>query len=145
MSQLSNAASDIIHQAHGEGISLGTLLGFPAVGDDHASQDQHVLCDNTVEVVFQRVLKDTKPPKRLLDLVVDALAAGLDSGLWAQIQDIIAHPIVLRLVGAMLRQRKLKAESLESPDAAVKLEDQQEVGDTRSKLTGMHQESVLTG
>lgn len=146
LSQLSSTASDIIHQAHQQGISLSVLLGLPAASNGQdAPGDQLVFQDKTVEVIFQRVLKDAKSPMRLVDLVTKILAAGLDLELWAHVQGTMSHAMTLRLVEAMLRQKQVKVESLARHDAAVKLEVQQEVGDACPKPAEAQQQAVVIG
>ncbi|KAJ4361711.1 hypothetical protein N0V95_001604 [Ascochyta clinopodiicola] len=121
--RLLNTASDIVQDTQRQGITLDTLLGFPSVEEGEELQGQQAVLDNTVEVVFQRVLKAEKPPARLLDLVVDVMAKRMHSKLWAHIQETISRPIALRLVETMLRLKDLKAEHVENPDSAIKLED----------------------
>jgi hypothetical protein len=68
---------------------------------------------NVVQVVFQHVLKDDKPPGRLISLVVNTLAACLSPGLWTQLERTINHPISLRLIRAMLDCPQVKGEETE--------------------------------
>ncbi|UPX20083.1 uncharacterized protein EKO05_0010328 [Ascochyta rabiei] len=121
--QLFNTASDIIHKTQRLGIALDTLLGFTSAEESEKLQDQHVVSDNTVEIIFQRVLKDEKPPARLLDLVVDVMAKRMHSRLWAHMQETISRPVALRLVETMLHLKDMKAVYVESPDSVIKLED----------------------
>lgn len=137
LAQLSNTASDIVHQARQQGVSLSALLGLSAA---NPLDDDRLPQDNTVEVIFHRVLKDAKSPVRLVDLVTEILAAGLDLDLWAQIGDAMSHPMTLRLVEAMLRQKQVKDEALQDHDATVKLETSLEDHRAQAEPTNSQQQ-----
>lgn len=140
LSQLFITAFDIIQETSRQGKLLGSLLGFPSAGEADLLGRQRVPSDNTVEVIFKRVLTDPKPPSRLLDLVVNTMASKLDSGLWVQIQDTISHPVALRLIDAMLQQKQVKGGRHENRDMAIKLEDHRSVNATsHAARQGRHQ------
>lgn len=59
LTQLSNTASDIVRQARQHGISLSALLGFSAT---NAVRHDHLPQGNTVEVIFQRIIRIPSRP-----------------------------------------------------------------------------------
>jgi hypothetical protein len=81
--------------------------------DDGIGEEKEHAASNTIQVVFQHVLKDDKPPERLVSLVIDTLAACLELGLWTQLEPMINHAISLSLISAMLLYRQIKGEEIE--------------------------------
>ncbi|KAH7093795.1 hypothetical protein FB567DRAFT_181136 [Paraphoma chrysanthemicola] len=119
LSMLVEKTNTMIDFALREGLKLQHLLGWgervePPSGDDHAAVPEDCANvhpqDDTVQVVFQHVLKDKNPPKRLVDLVVQTLADHLDLELWAQLEHMINHQMSKNLNKAMVLRRQIKME-----------------------------------
>jgi hypothetical protein len=111
LGKLAEETEATINFALAEGLTLQHLLGWgidvePAQGEGEKSSPQ----DNTVQVVFQHVLKDNKPPQRLVNLVVQALAKHLDVELWAHLEHMISHRMSMNLNKAMIMRRQVKTE-----------------------------------
>ncbi|EDU44852.1 BTB domain containing protein [Pyrenophora tritici-repentis] len=91
LTKLYDAASESIEDASNSGVKLQTLLGFGPDSVDHA-----------LGVVFKNVINDRRTPKRLRDLVIDALAASLDKELFTKIKDLISKEMALEIIEAMI-------------------------------------------
>jgi hypothetical protein len=109
LSKLSSDTEDMIRMAFSQDFSLRQLLGL-----DAEERGLPVTpAGNIVQTVFQHVLKDDKPPERLVTLVVGTLAERLEPGLWKQLEHMINHPISLRVVGALLQCRQIRNDETE--------------------------------
>jgi hypothetical protein len=116
LSRLSTDTESMIEAAFSQGFTLQQILGFSS---DAEAQDevQGISVDNVVQVVFMHVLKDEKPPKRLVDLVTYALAEYLDPSLWERLTHTINHRVSLLLIKAMIDRRQVNFEAFEELDA----------------------------
>lgn len=102
LSKLATDAQDLIHQASSHGSNILILLGYGS-----STKDQNLPPrNNIVEVIFKHVLKDSKPPKRLVEFVVEILARNMDVNLWTNLKDVIGHSLALQLVEAMVLLRQ---------------------------------------
>ncbi len=102
LTELYNAARDSIQRAHANGISISSLLLDTAPGTTN----------NVVQVVFIRVLKDEKPPERLLRLVIDTLADGAEMSLWDFVKDMIKLDKALQLIEAMISRKPIQIQNV---------------------------------
>ncbi|KAF3007643.1 hypothetical protein E8E13_008624 [Curvularia kusanoi] len=123
MDRIFSAASDNIDHAFANDISLGYLTGLDTEQDTPSSL---VVADNILATVFKHVLRDKNPPPKLSDLVVHALARGMDSKLWAQLQTFISPDIQRRLIDALLASKETKIEQDSTNGKLIKFEGQQE-------------------
>lgn len=119
MDRLFQAASSSLYHALSDGILLRDLLGLSEKQDTQHSQP---LSDDFVKTVFHHVLKDENPPPELTQLVVNAMAQGMDSELWAQLQDTLNQVIVRQLVGVMISSREINPEQSGVAGEHIKLE-----------------------
>jgi hypothetical protein len=107
LNQLYTAANDSLLYASTHGVSLQTQLGY---GPDAAT-------DDIVGVVFKHAVKDENTPKQLKNLVIDTLAAGLNTELWMHVKDLVNHGMALQVIEAMINLRqyvKLETDDQES-------------------------------
>jgi hypothetical protein len=118
LSKLLSDAEDMMQHAFSQGLTLRRVLGF----DTEATEAEQLAIppSNVVEVVFQHVLKDEVAPKKLVNLVVDALARHLEPSLWLQLQTTVNSSMSSRLIKAMLHLRQVKTEH--ARDSSVKSE-----------------------
>lgn len=112
LTKLCNAAQDSMHKAMITGKTLKHLLGF---GSDSI--------DNVIDVIFKHALQDHDTPKRIQELVVDAMAKGLDLELWSCLKDTVSHNIALQVIAAMLENRQQVLEGSHDHDV-IKYEDE---------------------
>jgi hypothetical protein len=93
-------------------LSLRQLLDLdPGTGEEKGLPV--TTAGNTVQTVFQHVLKDDNPPERLVTLVIETLADHLEPGLWRQLEHMINRPMSLKLISALLFRRQIKNEEAE--------------------------------
>lgn len=120
MDRLFKTASASIRDAFSNNIGLGHLIGLTR------AQDAPGLADDVVTTVFHHVLKDDNPPAKLSDLVIRALARGLDSELWAQLKSMVSHDTACKLIDALVALKVLKVEQGGVDGSLVKYEGQQD-------------------
>lgn len=140
MDRLFHTASSSIHSSLSKGVSLRRLLD---IFKEQDSPDSKVQSDE-VTTVFRHVLMDKNPPPKLSKLVVDAMARGMDSELWAQIQTMVNQDIARQLIGAMIAYREVKVEGNRDADAHVRLEYSHATDGTVSHVSGLLQGSTTT-
>lgn len=100
LTKLYEAAINSIQDASNVGVSLQALLGYGP---------QRV--DSVFGVIFKHVIQDKRAPRRLHDLVLDTLAAGLDTELWKDIRGLLNHKMALEIIEAMLEHgQQMKSE-----------------------------------
>lgn len=100
LAKLYNAANDSIQCASDTGVGLQALLGY---GPDSV--------DSVFGVIFKHVLQDKFAPRRLHDLVLDTLAAGLDTELWKELKGQLNLEMALEIIEAMLEHgQQIKSE-----------------------------------
>jgi hypothetical protein len=116
LSKLCNAISDSMQQAQTRGMALRTLLGF---GSESATA-----ADSFVSTVFGHAFKDKNMPRRLFKLVINILAEGMDTELFAVIKELVSHEMAMQLLEAMIARPKIiKAELYGQP--AIKSESEE--------------------
>jgi hypothetical protein len=99
LSKLCNAVSESIQQAQTRGTALRALLGY---GSESATAS-----DGFVSAVFGHAFKDKKMPGRLFKLVIDTLAEGMDTDLFAEIKELVSHEMAMQLLEAMIARPKI--------------------------------------
>ena len=123
MDRLFKTASTRIHDAFANNTSLRDLTGLhPA----QSPSDPRDLSDDVVTTVFRHVLKDDNPPAQLSDLVIHALAKGMDDELYAQLESMIGLDTSRKLIRALIACKDLKTEQDAFDGCLVKYEGQQE-------------------
>ena len=145
MSQLANTASDVMQQAHAQGTTLGSLLGYSSSGNNDTVSAQYVPPENTVKIVFDHVLNDDNPPARLSQLVIDALARHMDLELWLKLRGSISDKVTHQLIEAMVMYRAIKAEQTIDTGRQIKLENHYAAENVRSDKVEAHHELALVG
>lgn len=121
MDRLFKTASARINEAFSNNIGLGHLL-IPAQNPS----DPAGLSDDVVSTVFSHVLHDDNPPARLSDLVIHALAKGLDDELYAQLEAMINLNTSRKLIKALVACKNPKTEQGLIDGSLIKHESQQE-------------------
>ena len=121
MDRLFKTASARINDAFSNKISLGRLLDSAQSPSDPAD-----LSHDVVSTVFYHVLKDDNPPAQLSDLVIHALAKGLDAELYAQLETMINLNTSRKLIKVLVACKNLKTEQGLIDGSLVKHESQQE-------------------
>lgn len=119
INRLYNSASASLSNACSNGVSLRSLLGLSNKQDATEATAQS---SDVVVAVFHHVLRDEKTPEKLTELIVDALARGMDMELWIQVQDLINPDIKNRLINFMIVYRDIKVEGGLEDGGPVKLE-----------------------
>jgi hypothetical protein len=123
MERLLKTASASINDAFSNNVGLGHLMGLnPA----QSPSDPADLSDNVVTTVFYHVLKDDNPPAQLSDLVIHALAKGMDDELYAQLETMIGLETSRKLIKALVARKNLKTEQGLVDGSLIKHEGQQE-------------------
>ena len=131
MTRIYDIASASLSKAFSNGVPLGVLLGLTHEQD---TTDATAQSNDVVAAVFHHVLKDDKTPEKLTELIIDALARGMDTELWLQVQDMINPDIKNVLINLMIVYRDIKVEGgLDDGGGPVKPESTEA------------QQSVLTG
>lgn len=104
---------DMVEEAFCRGLSLQRLLENDS---ESGAEDLQAIppARNVVHVVFAHVLKDPKPPKRLVGLVINTLADHLDSDLWLKLAPQISHAISIQIISTILIRRQVKSEDAKS-------------------------------
>jgi hypothetical protein len=120
MDRLFKTASARINDAFSSNIGLGYLLSPVQSYSDPAD-----LSDDVVSTVLLHVLKDDNPPAQLSDLVIHALARGLDDDLYAQLESMINLNTSRKLIKALIACKNLKTEQ-GFDGSLIKYEGQQE-------------------
>lgn len=113
VSKLHVTASDCIRQTLANGLDVEALVS-PTSSPP-----------NVVAVVFGHVIKSERPPKRLLQLVLDTIACNLSEGLWAQLKESMTHQMTLQLIDSIVALKLVKAE--EGHLMGVKSEKEEQV------------------
>lgn len=121
MDRLFKTASARINDAFSNNIGLGHLLGSAQSPSDPAD-----LSHDVVSTVFYHVLKDDNPPAQLSDLVIHALAKGLDDELYAQLETMINLNTSRKLIKALVACKNPKTEQGLIDGSLIKHESQQE-------------------
>jgi hypothetical protein len=141
MNRLYNSASTSLSNACSDGVPLRFLLGLP---NEQNILDGTAQSDDVVSTVFHHVLKDKKPSEKLSELIVDALARGMDSELWMQVRAMVNLDTAHKLIDFMITYRDMKVEGNLDDSTLVKIETPQE--DHRAQLKPLEvQQSALTG
>jgi hypothetical protein len=110
--KLSGDTEDMIRVAFSQGLTLLQLLDLGCERREGGDQPA-VPAGNVVHVVFGHVLKDSKPPSRLLKLVVDTLAKHLGPESWEKLEHMINHSVSLQLIKVILSCRYVKSEDVD--------------------------------
>jgi hypothetical protein len=112
LSTLSRDSQDMIEDAFCQGTSLQQLLRLSS--ETQAEEGRAVApTKNVVEVVFEHVLNDVNPPKRLFNLVVSTLAEHLDTDLWLKLAPRTTLPMSIQIISTILIHRQVKTENFE--------------------------------
>ncbi|KAI8930798.1 hypothetical protein NX059_011821 [Plenodomus lindquistii] len=102
LSALAKGVEDTLQGADEHGISLAHLLGCGV-----ASTNQ------LLDTVFKRVFSEKRPPERLRDLVIHAIADDLDMELWEYIKGTLSHDLALQLIESIVIRKQIKFEQTE--------------------------------
>ena len=122
MDRLFKTASARINDAFSNNIGLGHLLDIAQSRSDPAG-----LSDDVVSTVFSHVLQDDNPPAQLSDLVIHALAKGLDDELYAQLETMINLNTSRKLIKALVACKNPKTEQGLIDGSLIKDESQQKL------------------
>lgn len=101
---------DTLQAARGAGLPLAHLLGY---GPDSANQ--------LLDTIFKRVFLENDSPKRLKELVINAIADDLNVELWNYLKSTLSHDLALQLIEAMLLQGSIKND--QSGEVPLRMEE----------------------
>ncbi|KAF3035327.1 hypothetical protein E8E12_005746 [Didymella heteroderae] len=142
MDRLHQSASASLGKALSDGVPLRSLLGLH---NEQDGPDATASSDDVVAAAFHRVLKDDKPPEKLSELIIDALARGMDSDMWVQVQSMVSLDTACKLIDFMIAYRDVKVEGSSNDVFHIKREGPQGGGNAQPESTEPQQQPVLTG
>lgn len=96
---LVNRLKDTLQAARVAGFPFAHLLGY---GSGPANQ--------LLDIVFNKVFLENDPPKRLKELVINAIADDLNMELWNHLKSTLSHELALQLIEAMILRGRIKDE-----------------------------------
>lgn len=131
LDQLFDMTSEIIQGANTQGSSLQRLLGFGEPDGRDQALASYTPPDSAVKVIFERVLDNEQPSARLSELVSILLAKHMDLELWEHLEPTVNHQFALKVIGAMVAQREVKAEVDANDGGRIKREDYKEITKTQ--------------
>jgi hypothetical protein len=142
MDRLYHSASVSLRKVYSDGVSLRSLLGLL---NEQDVPDAAALSDDVVATVFHHVLKDEQPPEKLSELIIDALARGMDSELWVQVQNMVKPDVSRKLIDLMIAYRDVKVEGSSNDATHIKHEVLQDGRHVQREPTEAQQQPVIIG
>lgn len=124
LNQLYTAANDSLLYSSTHGVLLQTQLGYGPDADT----------DDVVGVVFKHAVKDENTPPKLKNLVVDTLAAGLNTELWMHVKDLVNHGMALQVIEAMIDLRQYVKLESDDPESIKSESEEASGGSTQSSV-----------